>query len=86
MSMPSPLNWIGGKRQLAPQIIGYFPKHTTYVEPFFGAGWVFFTKQPCKVEFINDLNGKLIAFWKTLQNKEALEEFKRRFEVLSSTS
>ena len=78
MSMPSPLNWIGGKRQLAPKIISYFPKFTTYCEPFFGAGWVFFTKQPSKVEFINDLNGKLIAFWKTLQNKEALEEFKRR--------
>ena len=30
------LKWVGGKRQLLPEITKYVPKHTTYYEPFLG--------------------------------------------------
>lgn len=76
--MNSPISWIGGKSKLAKDIIRHFPHHRTYIEPFFGAGWVFFKKEPSKIEIINDLNGSLINFWKVVQNKEKLEELKKR--------
>ena len=38
----SPLRWTGGKFCIADWIISLMPKHETYVEPFFGAGWVLF--------------------------------------------
>jgi DNA adenine methylase len=40
------------------------PEHTCYVELFFGAGWVYFGKEPSKVEVINDIDKELInLFW-----------------------
>lgn len=38
------LNMVGNKKALADKIIKYFPQHETYIEPFFGAGGIFFNK------------------------------------------
>ena len=51
------------------------PPHRQYNEPFFGGGAVFFAKKPSEVEFINDINGEMVNFYKVL---------KRRFEELKS--
>lgn len=32
------LRWHGSKFRLAPWIVGLFPEHVTYVEPFGGGG------------------------------------------------
>jgi len=76
--MNSPVNWVGGKSQISEDIIKLFPKHEVYIEPFFGAGWIFFRKEPSKVEIINDLNGSLVTFWKVLQDPVKNEEFQKR--------
>ena len=78
--MKSPLAYIGGKSKLAATIIDMMPDHRTYCEVFAGAGWVYFRKEPSKVEVINDLDGELIAFYRVLQNH--LEEFLRQFRWL----
>jgi len=78
--MKSILNWIGGKSLLAEKIIEKFPEHKCYVEPFVGAGWVFFKKEPSKVEVINDKNGDLVAMYRCVQNH--LEEFVKEFKWL----
>lgn len=52
--------YIGSKKSIADEIIGKIPPHTTYVEPFFGGGSIYFRKKPSKVEIINDLDKELM--------------------------
>jgi len=46
----------GGKSKLKKAIVQIMPDHTVYVEPFIGAGHVFFEKEPAEVNVINDLD------------------------------
>ena len=65
------LKWAGGKRQLIPEIINLFPndyKQRTYHEPFFGSGAVFFKIKPKKGS-INDINSRLMNFYKIVRDK-----------------
>lgn len=66
--MKSPISYLGGKSKLAKQIVKMFPEHRSYVEPFCGAAWVFFEKEPSKGEILNDGNGELINFWRVVQH------------------
>ncbi|MCX5742962.1 MAG: DNA adenine methylase, partial [Proteobacteria bacterium] len=65
---PMPLTWFGGKVQLAGTIVSLFPAHTTYVEPFFGSGAVFFWKPPSKIEWVNDRNAGVVNFFRVLRD------------------
>ena len=38
------LSRLGNKSAIADKIIQYFPSHEIYIEPFFGAGGMFFNK------------------------------------------
>jgi len=73
--MKSPIKWMGGKSRSVKKIVPNIPVHKTYVEPFFGAGWVFFGKEPSNMEIINDVNSQLINFFEVLKcNSEELIE------------
>lgn len=65
---------------MVKELLPLFPKeYKTYVEPFFGAGWLYFAKDPStKHEIINDLDNNLINFYKVIQNnyEEFVESFK----------
>ncbi len=77
--MNSPLAYFGGKSRLAKRIVPMIPEnHVCYCEPFCGAAWILFKKQPSKVEVINDLDGELVTFWRVVQNhlQPFLEFFK----------
>lgn len=65
---------------MADRIIERLAEHTCYVEPFVGAGWVFFKKHPSKVEVLNDKNGDLVSMYRCIQNH--LEEFVKEFRWL----
>jgi len=71
----SPLQWTGGKFYLAEWIVSLMPKHTTYVEPFFGAGWVFFRKPRSMIEVINDIDDRVYALFKVLSDERLFQEF-----------
>lgn len=64
-----PLKWVGGKRQLIPEIEQYFPKkkYSTFYEPFVGGGAVLFHFQPNRA-VINDVNSDLINFYKVVKD------------------
>lgn len=64
------LKWVGGKRQLIPDITELLPKNIAtlnYVEPFIGGGAVLFHLQPKKA-IINDFNDELINVYKVIKN------------------
>lgn len=65
--MNSSISRMGGKSRLRKKIIEMIPEHTCYVELFFGAGWVYFGKEPSKVEVINDIDKELINLFRTLK-------------------
>jgi len=46
----------GNKSQIAEDIYKHFPDHKIYIEPFFGAGGMFFNKPLAKYNFLNDLD------------------------------
>lgn len=62
------LKWVGGKRQLLPEIRKYLPeKITTYYEPFVGGGAVLFDILPQKA-IVNDLNSELINLYQVVKD------------------
>lgn len=70
--------YIGGKFYLAKWIISEFPENyqeMTYVEPFGGAGWVLFKKEPSNIEVWNDINSELFNMFKQIIDN--YDEFKR---------
>lgn len=64
--MDSFISWVGGKRLLRKEIISRFPADGVekYVEPFGGAAWVLFGKEPHKKEVYNDINGELVNLFR----------------------
>lgn len=65
------LKWPGSKWRLARRIAALLPPHTTYLEPFFGSGAVFFVKQPSRLETINDLDGRVVNLFRALRERPA---------------
>ena len=91
--MNLPLKWHGGKYYLAAKIVHLMPPHLHYVEPFFGGGAVLFARDPEDSEgwlfphkgvseVVNDVNDRLINFWRVLQDAEAFQRFHRKVEAI----
>lgn len=69
MSIIKPvLKYPGAKWRLAPWIISYLPTHTVYIEPYFGSGSVFFSKQPSKLEIINDISHDVYNLFRVVRD------------------
>ena len=62
-----PVKWHGGKHYLAERIIGHFPMHRVYLEPYGGAASVLLNKTPVDVEAYNDLDLRITRLFRVLQ-------------------
>uniref|UniRef100_UPI004048C563 DNA adenine methylase n=1 Tax=Aliarcobacter sp. TaxID=2321116 RepID=UPI004048C563 len=68
-TLKAPFGWIGGKSKLAFDIIDLIPEnHKMYVEVFGGAGSVLYSKEPSKLEVLNDINSELINLHRAIRN------------------
>lgn len=66
----SPLNYIGGKYKLLPQIIPFFPKHSDiFVDLFSGGGNVGINVSADKIYF-NDMNNKINDLFRFFQGAD----------------
>lgn len=75
------LKWVGGKRQIIPEIITRLPRNISslnYCEPFIGGGALLFSLQP-KNAIINDSNSELINVYNVIKNNvdELIEDLKK---------
>lgn len=65
------LRYHGGKWRLAPWLIGFFPAHRVYVEPFGGAASVLMQKPRSFAEVYNDAWSTVVNVFRVLRNPEA---------------
>lgn len=80
-------SYYGGKQRMASKIIKLIPKHTVYVEPFAGGATVLFAKPWPKVtisdhyrEVINDIDQRVINFYRVLQRHDLRDELVERLQ------
>lgn len=69
----------GGKWKLAPWIIGNFPPHRIYVEPFGGGGSVLLRKPRSYAEIYNDLDGEMVNLFRMVRDRSL--ELRRALEL-----
>ena len=78
--MKPPISYYGGKKSMLKDILPLVPSHDLYTEVFAGGAALLFAKKPVRVNVINDLNGELVNFYRTIVTDfDAL-----RLEVLST--
>jgi DNA adenine methylase len=88
-----PLKWHGGKSYLARRIIARMPRHLHYVEPFAGGLAVLLARNPADPdlwlpphkgvsEVVNDLNERLVNFWRVLREEGLFRRFHRQVQAV----
>jgi DNA adenine methylase len=91
-----PLKFHGGKHNLTRDILALMPRHLHYVEPFFGSGKVLLARDPDDrrlwwadtssdrgvSELANDIDGRLMNFWRVLRDVDTFEHFRRQVEAI----
>lgn len=67
--MKPPIPYFGSKQTIAGWIVSLLPPHEHYVEPFGGSLAVLLAKPPSPLETVNDLDRRLITFWRVLRER-----------------
>lgn len=70
MMLDAPFPWFGGKRRVADVVWRAFGDVQNYIEPFFGSGAVLLGRpRPFGgVETVNDLDGLVANFWRSIKH------------------
>ena len=74
------LRRLGNKSAIADKIIPYFPAHKIYIEPFLGAGGMFFNKPKAKYNIVNDLDSDVFNLFQVVSNQK--EELEQQFKMM----
>jgi DNA adenine methylase len=74
------LRRLGNKKKIADEIQKYFPSHEIYIEPFFGAGGMFFNKPKVKYNIVNDLDSDVFNLFQVVSNNK--DELQKAFYMM----
>ena len=74
------LRRLGNKKQIAKEIQKHFPAHKIYIEPFFGAGGMFFNKPKANNNIVNDIDSDVFNLFQVVSNQK--DELERRFKQM----
>ena len=74
------LRRLGNKKKIAKQIQAHFPPHKIYIEPFFGAGGMFFNKPKAKYNIVNDLDSDVFNLFQVVINQK--KELEKAFYIM----
>ena len=74
------LRRLGNKKKIAKEIQKHFPLHKIYIEPFFGAGGMFFNKPKAKYNIVNDLDSDVFNLFQVVMNQK--EELEKAFYMM----
>lgn len=64
------LRRLGNKSKIAETIIAKFPQHNVYIEPFFGAGGMFFNKRKAKYNIVNDYDNDVYNLFNVVMHRK----------------
>jgi DNA adenine methylase len=64
-----PVPYFGGKMTIGPAIAALLPTHAHYVEPYAGSLAVLLAKPPSTHETVNDLDHRIMTFWRVLRDR-----------------
>ena len=78
--MKAILKYPGSKWRIAEWIVSQFPKHHSYLEPFFGSGAVLFNKPLSNIETVNDLDLNVVNLFKCIR-----EDSERLARIIEAT-
>jgi DNA adenine methylase len=74
------LRRLGNKKKIATKIQAHFPPHKIYIEPFFGAGGMFFNKPKAKYNIVNDLDSDVFNLFQVVMNQR--DELEKAFKMM----
>jgi len=74
------LRRLGNKQKIAKDIQKHFPLHRIYIEPFFGAGGMFFNKPKANYNIVNDLDSDVFNLFQVASAKP--NELKEAFKIM----
>lgn len=74
------LRRLGNKQKIAVKIQKEFPPHRIYIEPFFGAGGMFFNKPKANYNIVNDLDSDVFNLFQVSSNEP--EKLKKAFKKM----
>jgi DNA adenine methylase len=63
------LNRLGNKRRMAARILPHIPPHRHWIEPFFGAGGMFFAKPKAERNIVNDMDEEVYNLFCVILDK-----------------
>ncbi len=75
----SPMNYVGGKYKLLPQILPYFPKNINHFVDLFAGGCNVAINVDANSVICNDINGKIIELFNTLK-KENIDNILKQID------
>src|SRR3990167_5671497 len=78
----SPIPWFGGKGKFVHKLLPCIPSHKIYCEVFGGGASLLFAKFPSQNEIYNDIDGRLINFYRILRDPI---KFKKLYKLLQLT-